>query len=70
MASTGVTPTPADTSATGSAPGASVKVPRGAAASIVCPGAAVAWRWPLATPSGSRLTVIRYSGALGGPERE
>ena len=44
---------------TGSDPGARVKVPRGAAASIVCPGAAVAWMWRLATPPGSRLTLMR-----------
>ena len=59
MASTGVTPTPADTSATGPDPGARVKVPRGAAASIVCPTATAVWMWRLATPSGSRLTLIR-----------
>ena len=70
MARTGVTPTPADTNATGPAPGTSVNVPRGAATSMVWPVRTDAWMCPLARPCGSRLTLMRYSGPPGGPESE
>ena len=43
MASTGVTPMPAEIRATGPDPGAKVKTPRGAAASMVCPTATEVW---------------------------
>ena len=51
-------PTPAETSATGPLP-ARVNVPRGAAASMVCPTRTESWMRPLATPCGSCFTLMR-----------
>ena len=59
MASTGVAPTPALISRTGAAPGRRVKVPRGAATSSRSPARTRVCRNRLATPCGSRLTLMR-----------
>ena len=59
MASTGVTPMPAEMSSTGSAPSSSTKSPRGAATSSSAPGRSLLVSQLLAAPCGSCLTLIR-----------
>ena len=59
MARTGVAPTPALISSTGSSPGWRMNVPRGAAASSRSPARTFACTYWLPAPCGSRLTLTR-----------
>ena len=59
IASTGVAPTPADTSTTGVAASVSVKSPRGAAVFTVSPTRTCACSQRLTSPCSSRLTLMR-----------
>ena len=70
MDSTGVTPMPAEISSTGPVPSSRVNSPRGAATSSSAPGSRCWCSQPLATPCGSRLTLIRYVLAPGADDSE